>query len=62
MALPIWAKFLLKAYADPRLIMSDRPFDRPAGINKRLDCDETISEAEVKEMNNGIREDEEEFY
>ena len=62
MALPIWAKFLLKAYADPRLKMSDRPFDRPAGINKCLDCDETISEAEVKEMNNGIREDEEEFY
>ena len=62
MALPIWAKFLLKAYADPRLKMSDGPFDRPAGINKRLDCDETISEAEVKEMNNGIREDEEEFY
>ena len=62
MALPIWAKFLLKAYADPRLKMSDRPFDRPAGINKRLDWDETISEAEVKEMNNGIREDEEEFY
>lgn len=62
MALPIWAKFLLKAYADPRLKMFDRPFDRPAGINKRLDCDETISEAEVKEMNNGIREDEEEFY
>ena len=62
MALPIWAKFLLKAYADPRLKMSDRPFDRPAGINKRLDCDETISAAEVKEMNNGIREDEEEFY
>lgn len=62
MALPIWAKFLLKAYADPRLKMSYRPFDRPAGINKRLDCDETISEAEVKEMNNGIREDEEEFY
>ena len=42
MALPIWAKFLLKVYADPRLKMSDRPFDRPAGINKRLDCDETI--------------------
>ena len=62
MALPIWAKFLLKAYADPRLKMSDRPFDRPAGINKRLDCDETISEAEAKEMNKSLREDEEEFY
>lgn len=62
MALPIWAKFLQKAYADSGLKMSGRPFDRPAGISKRLDCDETISEAEVKEMNNGIREDEEEFY
>lgn len=62
MALPIWAKFLLKVYADPRLKMSDRPFDRPAGINKRLDCDETISETEAKEMNNGSGEDEEEFY
>lgn len=62
MALPIWAKFLQKAYADSGLKMSGRPFDRPAGISKRLDCDETISEAEAKEMNNGIREDEEEFY
>lgn len=62
MALPIWAKFLQKAYADPRLKMSDRPFDRPAGVNKRLDCDETIPETEVKEMDNTVREDEEEFY
>lgn len=50
MALPIWAKFLQKAYADSGLKMSGRPFDRPAGISKRLDCDETISEAEAKEM------------
>ena len=62
MALPIWAKFLLKAYADSGLKMSGRPFDRPAGISKRLDCDETISEAEAKEMNKSLREDEEEFY
>lgn len=62
MALPIWAKFLQKAYADSGLKMSGRPFDRPAGISKRLDCDETISEAEAKEMNKSLREDEEEFY
>ena len=62
MALPIWAKFLQKAYADSWLKMSGRPFDRPAGISKRLDCDETISEAEAKEMNKSLREDEEEFY
>ena len=62
MSLPIWAKFLQKAYADSGLKMSGRPFDRPAGISKRLDCDETISEAEAKEMNKSLREDEEEFY
>ena len=62
MALPIWAKFLQKAYADSGLKMYGRPFDRPAGISKRLDCDETISEAEAKEMNKSLREDEEEFY
>ena len=62
MALPIWAKFLQKAYADSGLKMSGRPFDRPAGISKRLDCDETSSEAEAKEMNKSLREDEEEFY
>ena len=62
MALPIWAKFLQKAYADSGLKMSGRPFDPPAGISKRLDCDETISEAEAKEMNKSLREDEEEFY
>ena len=62
MALPIWAKFLQKAYADSGLKMSGRPFDRPAGISKRLDCDETISEAEAKEMNKSLREDEEDFY
>ena len=62
MALPIWAEFLQKAYADSGLKMSGRPFDRPAGISKRLDCDETISEAEAKEMNKSLREDEEEFY
>ena len=61
-ALPIWAKFLQKAYADSGLKMSGRPFDRPAGISKRLDCDETISEAEAKETNKSLREDEEEFY
>ena len=62
MALPIWAKFLQKAYADSGLKMSGRPFDSPAGISTRLDCDETISEAEAKEMNKSLREDEEEFY
>ena len=59
MALPIWAKFLQKAYADPKLKLNNAPFEQPAGISKRLDCDETITEAEASEIN---REIDEEFY
>lgn len=62
MALPIWAKFLQKAYADPKLQLSGRSFDRPTGITKRLDCDETITEAEATEINRDMNEEEEEFY
>lgn len=62
MALPIWAKFLQKAYADPKLKLTGRDFEKPAGINKRLDCDETITEAEANEMNNEVNEEDEEFY
>ncbi|MEG2339337.1 MAG: transglycosylase domain-containing protein [Odoribacter sp.] len=62
MALPIWAKFLQKAFADPQLNMSNRPFERPLSVTKRLDCNETVSEAEANEMNGEIGEEEEEFY
>lgn len=58
MALPIWALFLQKVQADPKVRISERPFERPMGINKRLDCDETVSEAEAVE----IDEEDEEFY
>lgn len=61
MALPIWAKFLQKAYADPSLKMTDAPFERPAGVTKRLDCDETVSEGNA-EVNTEINEEDEEFY
>ncbi len=61
MALPIWAKFLQKVYADKQLKMTGRPFEQPAGISKRLDCDEEVSAEEAEEINRGI-EDEEEFY
>lgn len=62
MALPIWAKFLQRAYADPRLKLTDKPFEKPAGVNKRLDCEESVSEAEATEINQGIDEEDEEFY
>lgn len=58
MALPIWALFLQKVQADPKVKISERPFERPVGITKRLDCDESVSEVEAKEIN----EEDEEFY
>lgn len=62
MALPIWANFLQKVYADPKIRLSDVPFERPIGITKRLDCDETATEAEAEEMNGEMSEEDEEFY
>ncbi len=61
MALPIWAKFLQKAYADPCLRLKQGDFEMPYGIRKRLNCDEGTSvapEIQTQEM----REEEEEFF
>ncbi len=61
MALPIWAKFLQKAYADPRLRLKQGDFEMPYGIRKRLNCDEgtpVAPEIQTQEM----REEEEEFF
>lgn len=58
MALPIWALFLQKVQADPKVKLTERQFERPMGITKRLDCDETVSEAEAEKMD----EEDEEFY
>lgn len=60
MALPIWGKFLQKAYADPKLKMSMRPFDVPAGVTKNLNCAEAFT-GEATEGNSGGEEDEEFF-
>ncbi len=54
MALPIWAKFLQKAYADPKLGLKQSAFEMPAGITKRLDCDES--------SDGNVQEKEEEFF
>ena len=40
MALPIWALFMQKVYADPTINMPQRDFDRPAGMSKVIDCDD----------------------
>lgn len=63
MALPIWAVFLDKVMQDPKLHFSGRNFERPAGIHKRLDCEE----GEKTEQSPGnapqkAREEDEEFF
>lgn len=40
MALPIWALYMKKCYANKDLHISDKDFERPAYISIRLDCDD----------------------
>ena len=40
MALPIWALFMQKVYADKSLAVPQRDFEKPNGVNKVLDCDD----------------------
>ncbi|MDX5583958.1 MAG: transglycosylase domain-containing protein [Aureibaculum sp.] len=39
MALPIWALYMKKCYADKELQISDGPFDKPENLNIELDCE-----------------------
>jgi penicillin-binding protein 1A len=41
MALPIWALFMKKVYADPTLSVSQEPFERPLYMSDPLNCDGT---------------------
>ena len=63
MALPIWAKFLQKSYADPKLKLSRGEFDRPAGVNKRLDClDENATKGENIDFDSIANDEEDEEF
>lgn len=42
MALPIWALYMKKAYADKSLKLSQEDFAVPRGMNAHIDCKETI--------------------
>ena len=44
MALPIWAKFMQKAYADKQVGLTQQPFLAPEGYNVKLDCEPVIQE------------------
>jgi len=45
MALPIWALYMKKNYADKQLNVSDKPFERPPGIDINLDCEKPKKES-----------------
>ncbi len=38
MAMPIWALYMKKCYADKTLNISDKPFDKPSNLKIELDC------------------------
>ena len=49
MALPIWALYMKKCYANKELHISDKDFTKPAHVNIRLDCDEEVDQDTNKE-------------
>ncbi len=49
MALPIWALYYKKLYADPELTVSQEEFERPENLSIQVDCDETSEEDETVE-------------
>lgn len=40
MALPIWALFMQKVYADKTIALPQREFDKPPGLTREIDCPE----------------------
>ena len=44
MALPIWALYYKKLYADPELTISQEKFEKPKNLSIQIDCDETSDE------------------
>ena len=44
MALPIWANYYKKLYADETLNVSQEEFEKPENINIRIDCDKKVDE------------------
>ena len=47
MALPIWANYYKKLYADETLNVSKEEFEKPENINIRIDCDKKVDENPV---------------
>jgi penicillin-binding protein 1A len=59
MALPIWALYMKKVYADKSLDISQGDFEKPRGVDLNLNCDEQSDE---NSGNNSGAFDEEDFF
>jgi len=55
MALPIWALYYQKLYADPTLNISQEEFEKPENLSIQLNCDEVTDTGE--NLENIIEED-----
>lgn len=56
MALPIWALFMQKVYADKSIAMPQRDFEAPVGMSNVLDCGDEEKDGRA------VRPEEEEFF
>ncbi|PCH69033.1 MAG: penicillin-binding protein [Bacteroidales bacterium] len=59
MALPIWALYMQKIYADKSIGLTQGDFEKPRGVRINLDCDEDSNESYNNEL---IESDEDDFF
>ncbi|MDQ1772405.1 penicillin-binding protein 1A [Labilibaculum euxinus] len=57
MALPIWALYMKKVYADKSLGITQGDFEKPRGVSINLDCDDESNESNNKELIESENED-----
>ncbi|PCI32625.1 MAG: penicillin-binding protein [Flavobacteriaceae bacterium] len=62
MALPIWAIYHKKLYADPELHISQEEFEKPENFSIRINCDDAddIMDGDLDDLENKIQEEDEE--
>ncbi len=56
MALPIWALYMKKNYANKELGVSDKAFERPPGVDINLDCNKKTEEQEERENDSPLND------
>jgi penicillin-binding protein 1A len=61
MSLPIWALYMKKVYADPDLSISRGDFEKPNGIEHKLDCSQ-VEDPKKKNKEEVQEEEDEEFF